>query len=256
MAETQCFTPANRLLPRGQWYLCHLNPSPNGLKTENEERKPQKLPQTKAHCHSPQTRAKAPIPSLLAQTSTTPHHTPELTATEFAGAVRGAWKQTGAAVSHDPKMILAVFQRLKLTAENSITIIGRQPQSTKLLPYASLILGFSPPATNIIPSHSPTIDTLPTMTTPSSCDLCGSELRCVVWWRFGQAKDGTTPEEEAEGTARTPSSSKSFCSGDMCGGGAVDHKHRHALKSNPLSGMVVHILPPTLDNVLFELINL
>nr|XP_023908042.1 uncharacterized protein LOC112019757 [Quercus suber]POF16225.1 hypothetical protein CFP56_47841 [Quercus suber] len=32
-----------------------------------------------------------------------PHHTPELTATEFAGAVRGAWKQTGAAVSHAPK---------------------------------------------------------------------------------------------------------------------------------------------------------
>ena len=25
----------------------------------------------------------------------------------------------------------------------------------------------------------------------------------MVWWRFGQAKDGTTPEEEAEGTART-----------------------------------------------------
>ncbi|XP_050281763.1 uncharacterized protein LOC126722664 [Quercus robur] len=32
-----------------------------------------------------------------------PHHTPELTATEFAGAVRGAWKQTGAAVSQRPK---------------------------------------------------------------------------------------------------------------------------------------------------------
>ena len=25
----------------------------------------------------------------------------------------------------------------------------------------------------------------------------------MVWWRFGQAKDGTTPEEEAEGTTRT-----------------------------------------------------
>nr|POF14488.1 putative lrr receptor-like serine/threonine-protein kinase [Quercus suber] len=32
-----------------------------------------------------------------------PHHIPKLTATEFVGAVRGAWKQTGAAVSHDPK---------------------------------------------------------------------------------------------------------------------------------------------------------
>ena len=29
---------------------------------------------------------------------------PELTATNFAGAVRGAWKQTGAAVSHNPKV--------------------------------------------------------------------------------------------------------------------------------------------------------
>ena len=33
-----------------------------------------------------------------------PHHTPKLTATEVAGAVRGAWKHTGAAVSHDPKV--------------------------------------------------------------------------------------------------------------------------------------------------------
>ena len=50
-------------------------------------------------------------------------------------------------------------------------------------------------------------------------DLCGGELRCVVWWRFGQAKDGITPEEEAEGMTRTLSSSKSFCSSDLCGGG-------------------------------------
>ena len=49
--------------------------------------------------------------------------------------------------------------------------------------------------------------------------LYGDELQCVVWWRFGQAKDGTTPKEEAEGTARTLSSSKLFCSGDLCGGG-------------------------------------
>ena len=33
-----------------------------------------------------------------------PHHTPKLTATEVAGAVRGAWKHTGASVSHDPKV--------------------------------------------------------------------------------------------------------------------------------------------------------
>uniref|UniRef100_A0A7N2LSI5 Uncharacterized protein n=1 Tax=Quercus lobata TaxID=97700 RepID=A0A7N2LSI5_QUELO len=38
------------------------------------------------------------------------HHTPELTATEFAGAVHGAWKQTGAAVSHDPKLCLGILE--------------------------------------------------------------------------------------------------------------------------------------------------
>ena len=38
----------------------------------------------------------------------------------------------------------------------------------------------------------------------------------MVWWNFGQAKDGTTPEEEAKGTARTLSSSKSFYSSDLC----------------------------------------
>ncbi|KAF3952552.1 hypothetical protein CMV_021905 [Castanea mollissima] len=32
-----------------------------------------------------------------------PHHTPKLTATKVAGAVRGAWKHTGVVVSHDPK---------------------------------------------------------------------------------------------------------------------------------------------------------
>ena len=49
-------------------------------------------------------------------------------------------------------------------------------------------------------------------------DFSGGELRSVVW-RFGQAKDGTTPEEEAKGMARTLSSLKSFSSGDLCGGG-------------------------------------
>ena len=55
--------------------------------------------------------------------------------------------------------------------------------------------------------------------THNSSDLCGDELRYMVWWRFGQAKDDTTPDVEAEGTARTLSSSKSFYSGDLCGGG-------------------------------------
>ena len=55
---------------------------------------------------------------------------------------------------------------IKLMGSSLHSQIGRQPQSTKLLPYASLISGFSPPATNIIPSRSPTVDTLPTMTTP------------------------------------------------------------------------------------------
>ena len=36
-----------------------------------------------------------------------PHHTPKLTATEVAGAVHGAWKHTGAAVSHDPKVFFS-----------------------------------------------------------------------------------------------------------------------------------------------------
>ncbi|KAK4570745.1 hypothetical protein RGQ29_029551 [Quercus rubra] len=40
-----------------------------------------------------------------------PHHTPKLTAIEVAGAVREAWKHTGAAVSHDPKRAL---QKLRL----------------------------------------------------------------------------------------------------------------------------------------------
>nr|POF14487.1 hypothetical protein CFP56_15366 [Quercus suber] len=39
-----------------------------------------------------------------------PHHTLKLTTTEFVGVVRGAWKQTGAAVSHDPKFSLPLPQ--------------------------------------------------------------------------------------------------------------------------------------------------
>ncbi|KAF3956648.1 hypothetical protein CMV_018244 [Castanea mollissima] len=49
-----------------------------------------------------------------------------------------------------------------------------------------------------------------TSSTHSFDDLCGGVIRCVVWWRFRQARDGTAPEEEAKGTARTLSSSKSF----------------------------------------------
>ena len=37
-----------------------------------------------------------------------------------------------------------------------------------------------------------------TSSTHSSGDLCGGVIRSLVWWRFGQAKDDTTPEEEAE----------------------------------------------------------
>ena len=33
-----------------------------------------------------------------------PHHTPKLTAIEVVRAVRGAWKHTGATVSHNPKV--------------------------------------------------------------------------------------------------------------------------------------------------------
>ena len=54
---------------------------------------------------------------------------------------------------------------IKLMGSSLHSQIGRQPQSKKLLPSASLISGFAP-ATNIIPSCSPTVDTPPTMTTP------------------------------------------------------------------------------------------
>ncbi|XP_065621143.1 uncharacterized protein LOC136063989 [Quercus suber] len=39
-----------------------------------------------------------------------PHHTPKLTATKFVGVVCGAWKQTEAAMSHDPKFSLSLPQ--------------------------------------------------------------------------------------------------------------------------------------------------
>nr|POE96821.1 hypothetical protein CFP56_48986 [Quercus suber] len=72
--------------------------------------------------------------------------------------------------------------------------------------------------------HHTTYRSSPPQSSPELCVELGNkleppELQCVVWWRLGQAKDGTTPEEEAEGTTRTLSSSKSFCSGDPCGGG-------------------------------------
>ena len=54
---------------------------------------------------------------------------------------------------------------IKLMGSSLHSQIGRQPQSTKLLPSPSLISGFTP-ATNIIPSLSPTVDLPPTMTTP------------------------------------------------------------------------------------------
>ena len=115
----------------------HLNPFPNRLQTENKERKPQ--PSDKSTCHSPLLPL---IPSR--RTSTTalqiagaewfwrrkssrralcfllwgyavlclpkpPHHTPKLTAREVAEAVHGAWKHTGAAVSHDLKICFSWF---------------------------------------------------------------------------------------------------------------------------------------------------
>ena len=38
-----------------------------------------------------------------------PHHTLKLTATEVAGVMLGAWKHTGAAMSHDPKVFFNDF---------------------------------------------------------------------------------------------------------------------------------------------------
>ena len=61
----QCFTPANKLLPRG------LSASPNGLQAENEETKPV-LSSPPPH-RSPEQKEFSPCRPLLAQTSTTPH---------------------------------------------------------------------------------------------------------------------------------------------------------------------------------------
>ena len=56
--------------------ISHLNPSPNRLQIENEERKPQ-----------PSDKSSPPQPSSIFACPNPPHHTPELTATEFYGAV-------------------------------------------------------------------------------------------------------------------------------------------------------------------------
>ena len=69
--------------------------------------------------------------------------------------------------------------------------------------------------------------------THSSGELCGGELQCVVWWRFGQAKDGTTPEEEAEGTARTLSSSPRFAPA-ICGA-MVEVRHEGSRRSRGMA---------------------
>ena len=43
--------------------------------------------------------------SILCLPEPPPHHTPKLTATQVAGAVRGACKHTGTAVSHDQRFV-------------------------------------------------------------------------------------------------------------------------------------------------------
>ena len=57
--------------------------------------------------HSPQTKASSLFHLYLPKPP--PHHTPKLTATEFAKAMHGAWKQTGAVVSHDPNVRFSWF---------------------------------------------------------------------------------------------------------------------------------------------------
>ena len=57
--------------------------------------------------HSPQTKASSLFHLCLPKPP--PHHTPKLTAKEVVGIVRGAWKHTGAAVSHDPKVCFSWF---------------------------------------------------------------------------------------------------------------------------------------------------
>ena len=130
------FTPANRRLPRHLLLMSHLNPSPKSPNRDQIEKKdPQpsdrSLPEPPPHhtskltatkfaravrgawkhtgtktklrkTHSPQTKASSLFHLCLPKPP--PHHTPKLTATEFAKAVHGAWKQTGAVVSHDPNV--------------------------------------------------------------------------------------------------------------------------------------------------------
>nr|POE62167.1 hypothetical protein CFP56_66652 [Quercus suber] len=120
----------------------HLNPYPNRLQTK---RRKQPSPQTKAHAltsassasftlnlhhrHTDRRSRKSSRHALfflwgcviLCLPKPQPHHTQELTATELAGAVCGAWKQTGVAVSHDPKEKNLAFtgQKFNLSFEKS-----------------------------------------------------------------------------------------------------------------------------------------
>ena len=72
------------------------------------------LPHKSLFSSLPSCRTATQIVVLLSSFMPNLHHRhtnrpPELTATNFAGAVRGAWKQTGAAVSHDPKVCFSWF---------------------------------------------------------------------------------------------------------------------------------------------------
>uniref|UniRef100_A0A7N2LLA8 Uncharacterized protein n=1 Tax=Quercus lobata TaxID=97700 RepID=A0A7N2LLA8_QUELO len=100
----------------------HLNPSPNRERIKKT--------------HSPQTKASSLFHLCLPKPP--PHHTPKLTATEFAGAVRGAWKHTGAAMSHDPKVavtlaLLMILNRKPLEDVRPLYDIKSKPKSLNVL---------------------------------------------------------------------------------------------------------------------------
>ena len=78
---------------------CHVDSQP--LQTQRTKKENQCFLH---HRHTDRRSRKSSRRAVLCLPKPPPHHTPKLTATGVAGAVRGAWKHTGAAVSNDPKV--------------------------------------------------------------------------------------------------------------------------------------------------------
>ena len=81
---------------------CHVDSQP--LQTQRTKKENQCFHCFLHHRHTDRRSRKSSRRAVLCLPKPPPHHTPKLTAIEVAGAVRGAWKHTGAAVSHDPKV--------------------------------------------------------------------------------------------------------------------------------------------------------